>query len=98
MNINHLNLSKISDGLLELAKPKITFLKSICKNTKNSFSLISNSLPKKGGIYVFWWTGDKNLFITKINRELDIPGPSKRNVKIHINDEWLNSFDDNICL
>ena len=47
-------------------------------------------LPAKGAVYCFWWTGDLELLRTHgCNRHIELPGPGKRLVAIHFDDEWL---------
>jgi len=56
----------------------------------NATSLRPNSLPRTGGVYVFWWTGDVNILChSACNRDLILPGPGGRDVHLRVDDEWL---------
>ena len=97
--INHLDISVINNGLSGLKKITIPKLRSVCKLLKNSsYRISSNLIPPQGGVYCFWWTGDKDYFIKTINRKLDLAGPGSRRVEIEITDSWLNLFENEICL
>lgn len=96
---NHLDIDIINNNLEQLRKIRIQKMREVCKQYKNrSYYLSSLLLPDEGGVYVFWWTGSKEDFHNKVNRELDLAGPDKRRVKVAITDDWLNSFNNNICL
>jgi len=47
-----------------------------------------NRLPRAGGVYAFWWTGDLCL-LQNCNRDLVLAGPAGRSVHLHIDDDWL---------
>lgn len=48
------------------------------------------TLPARGGVYVFWWTGDLSLLSARdCNRDLILVGPNARSVHLRIDDEWL---------
>jgi hypothetical protein len=52
--------------------------------------LKAGCLPKQGGVYSFWWTGDTGLLADeKCNRDLELMGPGGRPVSLHIDDDWL---------
>jgi hypothetical protein len=53
-------------------------------------SLRPGTLPSRGGVYAFWWTGDLDrLRDPGCNRHVELAGPGGRPVTIHIDDEWL---------
>lgn len=53
-------------------------------------SLLPGSLPKHGGVYCFWWTGDLGrLSAPDCNRKIELHGPGGRPVSLHLDDEWL---------
>lgn len=45
------------------------------------------SLPEDGGVYCFWWLGDREVLLNS-NRTIKLQGPSKRLIKT----EYHNSF------
>lgn len=99
LDINHLDLSTINSGINELKKISVLKLRSICKPLKNSNYLINTEIiPSLGGVYCFWWTGDNDYFLKTINRVLLVAGPGKRIVKVEITDQWLELFNNKICL
>lgn len=52
-------------------------------------------LPEKGGVYVFWWTGDRNIMRSpSCNRKLELLGPGEKPVLLEIDDEWLGLSTD----
>lgn len=55
----------------------------------NRTSLIANKLPRLGGVYAFWWTGDIDLLRNQSNRKWLKYGPGGRPVLIDIDDVWL---------
>jgi hypothetical protein len=56
----------------------------------NETSLRPNALPRTGGVYVFWWTGDVALLRhAACNRDLTLVGPGGRAVHLTVDDEWL---------
>lgn len=61
---------------------------------------VARPIPKnKGGVYAFWWTGDKEFFKRTINRKLPVKGPGGTNVTLEIDDNWIDSYEDGeICL
>ncbi len=96
---NTLDFSEIDTGINILKTPLILSINEICEKLKNNnFRLSKNCIPSKGGVYIFWWTGDKNYFKKKINRELILKGPSKRKVNAEISNNWLEQFENHICL
>ena len=57
---------------------------------KNHTRLRPDSLPRNGGVYAFWWTGDLDLLRSSdCNRLLTLVGPDGRPVRLAIDDEWL---------
>ena len=57
---------------------------------KNGTSLKPNILPKSGGVYTFWWTGDLRLLTSpSCNRLLELVGPGGKPVILEIDDNWL---------
>jgi len=62
---------------------------------RNESRLTPRALPRLGGIYAFWWTGDRALLSTsQCNREVELPGPAKRPVRLLVDDEWLGLATD----
>ncbi len=52
--------------------------------------LLGGRLPVGGGVYAFWWTGDRELLRTSnCNRLMELCGPGGRIVTIKIDDDWL---------
>ena len=52
-------------------------------------------LPASGAVYYFWWTASLQLLRGRnCNRNMELVGPGKRPVKIHIDDEWLGIAAD----
>lgn len=48
------------------------------------------ALPSSGGVYCFWWTGNRALLESKnCNRNIELVGPGSRPVTLEIDDEWL---------
>ncbi len=57
--------------------------------------LMSGCLPTQGGVYAFWWTGDRQLLASSTrNRELALKGPGGRTVCLDLDDEWLGLSTD----
>lgn len=55
-----------------------------------TYRLRSGSLPKKGGVYAFWWTGEREIFRTeRFNGVTNLHGPGGRTVRLLIDEEWL---------
>lgn len=53
-------------------------------------ALRPHALPRTGGVYVFWWTGDVALLgQAACNRDLILGGPGGRAVHLQVDDEWL---------
>jgi hypothetical protein len=53
-------------------------------------ALVGGRLPKQGGVYCFWWTGElERLRTPDCNRHIELAGPGGRLVKLHLDDEWL---------
>jgi len=72
----------------ELCRIKHKALSEIVVSTQNKMS--SRTGFSKGGVYAFWWTGDKYLLSgSECNRWIDLSGPKKVPVRLHLNDEWL---------
>lgn len=96
---NFLDINKIRSGLIELKSLKIDKIGTCCSLLKTTdYKIKSKTIPSQGGVYAFWWTGDKAYFISTINRHLKLAGPDKRIVDVEITDDWLNLFEENICL
>jgi len=58
--------------------------------------LASKSLPDKGGVYTFWWTGQNSILKSqKCNRNIALKGPSGKPVTLIIDDTWLG-IDSNL--
>lgn len=72
----------------ELCRIKIETLQEIVSSNKSR--LMPRSLPKKGGLYAFWWTGNNSIFRSpKYNRELTLKGPAGKLVTLIVDDTWL---------
>jgi hypothetical protein len=56
-------------------------------------SLKPGALPHQGGIYAFWWTGERAI-LEERTRLLVLQGPGGRAVTIQIDDEWLGLDTD----
>jgi hypothetical protein len=56
-------------------------------------SLSPSVLPHQGGIYAFWWTGERAM-LKERDRLLALHGPGGRIVTIEIDDEWLGLDTD----
>jgi len=56
--------------------------------TDSNKALRPGKLPRKGGVYAFWWNGDQDL-LKRGNRDLVLHGPGGRDVHLMIDDEWL---------
>jgi hypothetical protein len=93
---NHLDIKLIKRGIEELKSLEIKTLGSVC--TEKMTALKPKTLPQKGGVYIFWWVGDKNKFKALINGKLTKKGPKGSEVLIDVNEQWLDQFDENICL
>lgn len=85
--------SSIAGGSLgrwfeQLCRIRHQELRSIVTNRNEA--LTPRVLPARGGVYVFWWTGDISLLSTpNCNRDLVLVGPKSRSVHLKIDDEWL---------
>jgi hypothetical protein len=71
---------------VELRRIKHSSLRSLA--VEAATSLRPNALPKSGGVYAFWWTGDFAL-LRPCNRDLSLVGPGGRKVDLRIDEEWL---------
>jgi hypothetical protein len=49
----------------------------------------TGKLPRKGGVYTFWWTGPLEILRDQANRSIILPGPNERAVALEFDDEWL---------
>ncbi len=56
--------------------------------TNSNEALRANQLPRHGGVYAFWWTGNQGL-LGQRNRDLVLHGPGGRDVHLMIDDDWL---------
>ncbi len=49
-----------------------------------------HTIPSKGGVYAFWWTGSQKLLRSKqCNRDLVLHGPGGSEVHLLIDNQWL---------
>lgn len=71
----------------ELCRIRVRSLRQLVNG--QGTALKGNSLPSKGGVYCFWWTGDMGLLRDGCNRYVEVVGPAKRPVLLHFDDEWL---------
>ncbi len=77
----------------ELCRIKHCKLHGVVKS--NGQSLASGQLPNSGGVYAFWWTGDRSLFSSEqCNRQIELHGPDGRAVMLEFDDEWLGLSTD----
>ncbi len=72
----------------ELCRIKHVRLDEVVARRKTK--LLPGLLPKTGGVYAFWWTGDTALLqAPTCNRELILAGPGGSPVALELDDEWL---------
>jgi len=72
----------------ELCRIHVSSLVGACK--ANGCALQPQTLPSRGGVYVFWWTGPVDILASsQCNRLLELPGPGGRRVLLKLDDEWL---------
>ena len=61
----------------------------------NCRKLKADKLPRKGGVYAFWWTGSRHMIESEsCNRLLALHGPGGRRVQIEMDDAWLGLDTD----
>lgn len=74
----------------ELCRIKHVTLSEIVASRKDKYRLRTGILPKKGGIYAFWWTGSTDILRSRrFNRHINLHGPGGRSVELLIDNEWL---------
>jgi hypothetical protein len=56
--------------------------------TSSNQALRPNQLPRQGGVYTFWWNGDREI-LRDCNRDMILHGPGGRDVHLMIDDDWL---------
>lgn len=72
----------------ELCRIRHQTLKELA--VEGNHRLRAGALPSQGGVYAFWWTGDRALLSSsRCNRMLELPGPGGRAVPLKLDDEWL---------
>ena len=86
-----LEIDKVKEKQQEIISLKHKKLLSIVDLLRDGNARLKNGeLPNKGGIYVFWWTGDKSILReVNVNRKLLFKGPNQRKVNITMTDEWI---------
>jgi hypothetical protein len=73
------------EELCRIAHPRLRALA-----VDDATQLRPNVLPRTGGVYVFWWTGDVGFLCqAACNRDLTLVGPGGRPVHLNVDDEWL---------
>jgi hypothetical protein len=72
----------------ELCRIRIKHLREVA--APNGRAILPDRLPKKGGVYCFWWTGELDpLKAASCNRRIELHGPGGRQIKLRLDDEWL---------
>jgi hypothetical protein len=72
----------------ELCRIKHNRLRDVVVSANRAIT--PRTLPKEGGVYVFWWTGGRQLLLSSaFNRKLELVGPGGQGVSLEIDDEWL---------
>lgn len=72
----------------ELCRIRVPKLRTIVQD--DGRALQGGKLPKKGGVYCFWWTGGPDLLKSaECNRHIELVGPDGRPVTLAFDDEWL---------
>ena len=89
-NVQGGNLGRWFEQLCRIAHAQLGEIVST-----NRESLRAGVLPHMGGIYSFWWTGDRALLSSPAcNREIELHGPGGRRVSIEMDDGWLGLETD----
>ena len=71
-----------------LCRIRIEFLREIVTPTEGRMK--PGALPKGGGVYAFWWTGDIDLFGRAVQRApLILKGPGGRPIPLQIDADWI---------
>ena len=70
----------------QLCRIEVSQLRSV--SASNGRALAPNRLPRQGGVYCFWWTGDPTG-LTERHRVIEVHGPGGRPVRLEVDDEWL---------
>lgn len=78
---------------------KTYLLKDFIKNDR----IYLTDLKEEGGIYAFWWCGDKNKLVnafSKCNYHLKGKHSEKELIKVIFTEEWADkaSFNNKVCL
>jgi len=72
----------------DLQKVRVKYLRDVA--VPSGIRLRPGVLPEEGGVYAFWWTGERNLLkMATCNRDIVLVGPRGRPVALHIDDHWL---------
>ncbi len=72
----------------ELCRIKHKRLRDVAAS--NGTRMRPGRLPTGGGVYAFWWTGEKRLLRSRTcNRELVLVGAGGREVLCKLDDKWL---------
>ncbi|HEX9820539.1 MAG TPA: hypothetical protein VGD07_13140 [Methylomirabilota bacterium] len=72
----------------ELCRIDVPSLATTCR--ANGCALQPRTLPDKGGVYAFWWTGPVEMLTSShCNRLLELSGPGGRPVLLKLEDDWL---------
>jgi hypothetical protein len=77
----------------ELCRIQVPRLREVA--IRGGRALAPGHLPHKGGVYCFWWTGDRALLSDPTcNRVIELRGPGGRIVRLELDDEWLGLRTD----
>jgi|GEM_PF-1180940 len=89
-----LNIDVIESGMQSLKELKnINLLDIVDYLSDGSYRLKPNIFPNSGAVYVFWWTGSINQFMSEnVNRIIRFKGPNGRKVEIEFSDEWIDQI------
>jgi hypothetical protein len=72
----------------QLCRIQVGRLREIARADGRAIS--GGRLPKLGGVYCFWWTGDLELLKEPdCNRRIELHGPGGRAVPLYLDDELL---------
>jgi hypothetical protein len=87
MNTSRLQSGNLGRWFEELCRIRHRKLRYVIVSTGTRIA--TGKLPRKGGVYAFWWTGPLEILRNQANRSIVLPGPNKRPVALEFDDEWL---------